>query len=65
MTPFFPDDGGKTIQDLFDRVFGTPEGEAALGEARAASRALRSRLVDAKAASSAQALETLRKAILA
>ena len=62
MTPHWPDDGGKGIQELFDRIFGTPEGKAELGKARTASGALRKRLVDAKAASAAQALEDLRTA---
>ncbi|KEF62345.1 uncharacterized protein A1O9_00317 [Exophiala aquamarina CBS 119918] len=60
LTPFWPDDGGKTIQALFDRVFGTTEGEAELDKARAASRALRKRIVEAKARDASTAMAKLR-----
>ena len=64
LTPFWSDDGGKGIQELLERVFGTSEGEAELDKARTASRALRKRMVDAKAASGAQSLDDLRVAML-
>lgn len=63
LTPFWPDDGGKAIQDLFDHIFGTAEGKAELDKARAASRALRKRMVDAKARDASKALDELRATI--
>lgn len=63
LTPFWPDDGGKSIQELLDRLFGTAEGEAELDRARAASRAVRKRMVDAKAIGASKALDELRTAM--
>lgn len=63
LTPYWPDDGGKAIQELFDRIFGTAEGEADLERARAASRAIRTRMVNAKAIGASKALDELRAAI--
>jgi hypothetical protein len=62
-TPFWTDDGGASIYALFDRVFGTPDGEAELETARKASRVLRQKLIDAKASTGAETLDRLRRAL--
>jgi hypothetical protein len=63
LTPHWPDDGGKAIQELFERLFGTADGEAELDRARAASRAVRKRMVDSKALAASKALDELRVAM--
>jgi len=60
LTPFWPDDGGKSIQDLLDHIFGTAEGSTELDKARAATRALRKRMVESKARDASKALDELR-----
>lgn len=63
LIPYWPNDGGKAIQELFHRLFGTADGEAELARARAASRAVRKRMVDAKARAATKALDELRAAM--
>eukprot|EP01111_Echinosteliopsis_oligospora_P000085 TRINITY_DN10084_c0_g1_i1.p1 TRINITY_DN10084_c0_g1~~TRINITY_DN10084_c0_g1_i1.p1 ORF type:complete len:297 (-),score=55.03 TRINITY_DN10084_c0_g1_i1:40-807(-) len=63
LSPFFPDDGGKAIAELFAHVFGSEEGEKELENARAASRNLRNRMLDAKNTKNTVRLEELRHKI--
>lgn len=48
MVPHWPNNSGKHVEELFDHLFGTKDGERALQQARVASLALRQRIKEAK-----------------
>lgn len=60
LTPFWPDDGGKHLQELFQHVFGTEQGKKDLVKAREASLALRKRMGEVKMNDGVAQLERLR-----
>lgn len=65
ISPVWPDDGGKHLEQLFARVFGTPEGEEELKRAREASLALRKRMQDYRSTKGLATLGELRKDMVA
>lgn len=48
MVPQWPNNNGKHVEELFDHLFGTEDGERKLQQARIASLALRQRIKEAK-----------------
>lgn len=65
ISPVWPDDGGRHLEELFTRVFGTPEGEAELQRAREASLALKKRMQDYRNTKGLERLEELRRDMVA
>lgn len=65
IAPVWPEDGGKGLEELFKRVFGSKEGEEQLSRAREASLRLRKRLQDYRESAGRARLEELRKDMVA
>jgi hypothetical protein len=65
ISPVWPDDGGKHLEELFAQTFGTPEGDEQLKKARQASLALRKRMQEYRNTEGLATLEQLRKDMVA